>query len=253
LSIALSWKVLLPIGVMAAYTAFLAGALRLIHLWNAQLIKETLLWFLLAAVPLLVDAVGQRDPETFFKKAVSDALKVIVVFEFLVGTYTFSLPVEIVLVPVLAFLAAAEAYAGMKPEYAGAARLTGTILAIFGLVIVGSAIARAVGDLSGLANLHTLQQVALGPLFSIAVIPLLYAFTLISQYESLFIRIGPVNEPLPGDIKWYARRSLILHLRFSAARVATFLRSHGLQLMRIRSKEDIDELLAAYRDGASTG
>ena len=242
----------MSIAVIAVYTVIMADALRLIHLWNAQLIKETLLWFILTGVPLLVEAVGQRDPQKFFKEAIRDALKVIVLFEFLVGTYTFSLPVELVLVPVLALLAAADAYAGMKPQYAAAAKVTGATLAIFGLIIVGSATARAVGDLAELASLETLQQVALAPLFSIAVIPLLYAFTLMSQYELLFIRVGPVNEPLPGDIKWYARRRLVSHLRFSAARVGKFLQSHALQLIRIRSKEDIDELLAADKHDASS-
>lgn len=58
-----------------------------------------MIWFLFSGLVLAATAIDKSKHHEFWREAVVEQLKVLVLIERLVQAYTFSLPVEILLVP----------------------------------------------------------------------------------------------------------------------------------------------------------
>ena len=153
------------------------------------MIKDVLLWFIGSAVVTLFNLPNSRK-EGLFKKLLTDNLKLIVVFQFIVNTRVFSLPIELILIPAITFLVILNSVAELKEEHKKVKRLIDWILTLIGLTFLMLAIIGITEDVSKFASYKTLKSFLLPIILSITFIPYAYLTKLFMSYEMLYVRLG---------------------------------------------------------------
>ena len=182
------------------------------------------------------------EAENILQNILVDSIKIVIFLEFLINTYTFSLPVELVIVLVLGLIAMVDVVANLDEKYSPVAGLTKRVQTVVGFLILGIALSRAIADLQNLYSLDTVRGVTLAPLLSLILSPFLYVMVLLSKYKLLFLRIELGIEKEKG-LKWYARRRILMHAGLSLRQVQHLLKNHASDLMRVQTKADVDRLL----------
>lgn len=239
-------KILVPICLMAVYTATIAFILAVIGLWNVSLLKDTTVWFCFSAMAMMMRFMTADDTDNMLGKAVSDSLRIVIVVEFLINTYTFSLPVELVIIPIVTLIAVFDAVASTDKQYEVVAKLMKGLQAFIGFIIFAIVLKRAVADLQNLNSLDTIRSIVLAPCLSLLFFPFLYLMVLVSKYELVFLRLtsGPSKHP---KLLRYARRSIVLHAGLNLRRVQCLLKNHAVDLMHIQTNADVDRLVEQMR------
>jgi hypothetical protein len=240
ITLLLSSKIGIPIACAVAYTAMIVWLLALINLWSPALLKDTVLWFCFTGFVTFGRALTSRDTDHVFWPIVVDALKVTVILEFIVNTYTFSFLVELLLVALAAITAALNAYAEVKKE-TEVLRLTNAVLIVIGLLAIINAAWAAIADYQNLGSFDTLRAVLLIPLLTVLFIPFVFVAVLMARYEMLFIslKLGP---PKSWKVRLYAKLRVIMHCGTKLTRLSEFKRAHYGDLRLVTTMEHVDGL-----------
>lgn len=223
---------------MAAYVAASIWVLYQFGFWTSVLLKGSLLWFVFSAPAMAIRAT-KKDQMEPFRASIRDAVRITILFEFIIVTYTFSLAIELVMIPVVTLTVLIDAYAGTRPKYRDVGKITSFLLAIGGLTIFILAAHRAWADLYSLQSLDTLRKLLLPSVLSILFLPFLYVLLLYIDYDSLLVRLRLFSRPDHRTHR-YARNRIFEYVVFSVARARWLLENRALDLSRIRTKADAD-------------
>lgn len=235
-------KILVPVCLMVLYTAATVAMLGAIGLWNVSLLKDTVVWFCAIAMAMMMRFATSDDAENIFQKVLFDSIKIIIVIEFLVNAYTFSLPAELVIVPVMTLIAIVDAVASLDKKNSAVLKVTKGVQMVIGFVILVVVVSRAVSELQNLQSLDTVRSILLAPLLSLLLCPFLYIMALTAKYEIVFLRLDFGIEKEKG-LKRYARRRIVMHAHLSLRKLQYLLRKHAVDLMHIQTEADIDRIL----------
>ena len=235
-------KILYWLVLMVLYTIGLVAALKVIDFWNLNLLKNTILWFCFTGITSTFELVTLKNHEGTFRKLVIANIKLVVIIEFLVNTYTFSLLAEIAIIPIATFIAMLDAVARSDKKYSAVARLTTGLQALIGIAVLVLAIFKAISDYGNLLSIESLRSLLLPPALSVLFSPFIYLMLLFSTYELLFVRlkIGPYKDK---TLRQYAKRRITVHVGLSLRKVKEFLRNKAIDLMKIQSRSDVDKML----------
>lgn len=244
---ALHRAILTPILLGVLYTALVVLALRAAGLWTADLLKDTTFWFVFAALPTTGGLLASPPRSGVAGRLIREALRITVIFEFITTTYTFPLFVEVFLVALVTVIATFDAVAAIKPEFADARRITTGTLMVIGLVAILYAVRSAIADYSRLASLDSARAILLGPLLSLAVIPFIYLLLVYAAYEHMFILLRLPNRNVTPDVARYAKRRVFGRCGLSLSKVVAFDKQHRSDLLSVRSRSEVDALLARSR------
>lgn len=239
---ALHPKIVAPVLVLASYVAAVVWGLSAIGLWEVQLLKDTVVWFLFSGLVFAFSGVTTGSKQKPFRQVVREQISLLIPLEFLINAYTFSLPVELVLIPVLVFMAMVDVVSKYKGDFDRARWAATGFQAISGWVMLTLVLARFVGDLGTLQWTDTLREIALPPILTVCILPAVFLFLLLARYETLFIRIG-LGSDLENGVRWRARWRLFRRLGLNPSKIDAFLRGRAWALMRIRTRSDLDEVL----------
>lgn len=239
-------KVIVPVALLILYVVVVVWGLSRFGLWSPGLIKDTTIWFASTGLVVPFSFVTGKYEGKVFPQLARDSFTIIIVIEFLVATYTFSLPIELVLIPFLAVVAMIDVVAKREEKYAAIVKLTSGIQFAFGAIVLTLAVSNAAAAFQELRALDTLRQLLLPAVLSMSLVPFTYLLLSYADFETLFLRLGLGSELDPG-VGWYAKRRLIQHLRLNPYRARDFVRAHALELMRVRTRADIDALLKSVR------
>lgn len=240
-------KILSSIFIMMAYTTGIVIALYLVKLWNISLLKDTVVWFCFTGVVMSFNLVTLREDENLFRKIIIDNIKIVIIIEFLVNTYTFSLVGELVFIPFMTLIVMLDVVAKTDKKYLAVAKLMSRLQIIIGLVILIYAISNAISDYKNFGSLDTMKNFLLAPLLTISFLPLIYFILLFAAYESLFIRLNLGYEK-GKKLKNYARRKIIKQCLFSLKKIKKASNMNIYNLMHIRNEKDVDDMVKAYKD-----
>src|SRR5438132_3426349 len=111
-------KIVAPVFVSAAIACGVIWILSHYNLWTLAELKDTIVWFVFSGVALIFRGISARNPERAIRNIPWDALKLTVLMEFILNTYTFPLVVEILLFPVMAIIIMASTVADLSPQLA---------------------------------------------------------------------------------------------------------------------------------------
>ncbi|MDQ7815577.1 MAG: hypothetical protein RDU14_00965 [Melioribacteraceae bacterium] len=160
-----------------------------VKIWEASLIKDTIIWILFLALPMSMKAVDATKDDDFFKNLFMQNIKVILIIEFIINLYVFNLIIELLLVPFFVFIGALSGYIEVFKEHLTMKKVVEFILGMMGLIIISFFFYKMINDFSSFANWNNLRSFLITPLFSIAFIPIIYFYALFVIYENTFMRI----------------------------------------------------------------
>ncbi len=190
--------------------------------------------------------VTSREDENLFRKIIIDNIKIVIIIEFLVNTYTFSLVGELVFIPFMTLIVMLDVVAKTDKKYLAVAKLMSRLQIIIGLVILIYATSNAISDYKNFGSMDTMKNFLLAPLLTISFLPLIYFILLFAAYESLFIRLNLGYEK-GKKLKNYARRKIIKQCLFSLKKIKKASNMNIYNLMHIRNEKDVDDMVKAYK------
>jgi hypothetical protein len=225
----------LAIGVYVGAEVYL---LRNFGLWTPALLKETMLWFGLTGVSSAVASMSVSE-EPNLSKPLWDSFRIMVLMELLIGKVTFSLPVELVLVPLAAFVGTMCVYAEWKHKDELIHVFLRRLQVLFGFTILAVLAHRAFQDPLIFVNRGVMAEYLIAPILTALFIPALYLCNVYSRYEWLFCKVR-------GDrsYTWYAKWRLIRLLGFRTKRILAFGRQHAFTLPGVRTRDEFDLLFS---------
>jgi hypothetical protein len=165
-------KIVFPALLMASYVVAIVAVLHSIGLWNTLLIKDTILWFLFSATLVMYRYGTARNGHLPHREFLIDSITIVVMIEYVVNAYTFSLAIELMLVPLIALLIFVELIAQRDERYLRVSRLISKLQAFLGLVVVVHVTGKLIADLGPLSSMDTVRSILLAPLLTLGSLPL---------------------------------------------------------------------------------
>ncbi len=161
-------------------------------------------------------------------------------------SYSFSLWIELLLVPVLLIIVVMNTMAETKEEYAPAKRLTDGMLLVFGLVVLAYSGFKIYTGFNNFASADNLRAFLLPVILSLAFMPFLYLFTLYITYETLFTRVDifiKEDRKLARFAKWRVFR--LCH--FNLKRLNRFSKEQIINFITLRDRESVLGLVENFK------
>lgn len=190
-------KILGPVVLSAAYVSLVVLSAYIAGLWTLTLLKDTIIWFIFSALALNFRLASSNSTTVDLTTLLHDTLGLIVLIQFLVGTYTFPLAAEIIIVPAIAALAGLTAVSADRDEHRLVHNILSGVQAFIALTIVLTALIKAGLDYRELASLNTARVVLLPAVLTLAYVPFLYVLVLVVRHESLFVRLSMLCGMIP--------------------------------------------------------
>lgn len=232
-------KILLPLGLMAIYIVLLVYGLKELGVWTTSQLKITILWSISVATVSLFRITGIKNAPSYFKVAIKDNFKLIIVLEFIVAFYTFPLWVELIIIPVLALLGGVLVYSGTDKKYSRVEGLLNALFAWFGLGLISYAIFQISADIGKFAKLQTLTDFSLPPILFLFYLPFIFLMNLYINYENAFVRLQfVVQEP---SLRAYAKRCAIIAFHFQTELLERWARN--LNFSNRENRQDIKDTI----------
>ncbi len=182
-------QILIPLFLMFTYIAVIVLVLYETGVWTTSQLKNTLLWTFSVAILSTFRIPQITDDETYFRTALKDNFKIIVVLEFVVAFYTFSLLAELVIVPAVTLLVTLQAFSEIDRRYKQVGQLLAKLLTAIGCGLVLYAGLMLTTEPSSFFKAGTLSDFVLPIVLTILFLPFLFGLNLYVQYEALFTRI----------------------------------------------------------------
>ena len=175
--------------LMIAYMAIVIYWLSVLELWNFEQLKNTVFWCISFGFMSLLKLEEIKKDRLFFKHSVLDNLKLLAILQFVVGVYTFSLWVEVLLFPVLALLGAMLAIAETDKKYHRVKIILEYCLASYGIILIVYSLYMLMTDFGEFGKEKTAYDFFIPPLLTIFYLPFVYFMLAYSTYEQVFVRI----------------------------------------------------------------
>ena len=176
-------------------------------IWNNYYIKDIIIWFITAGVIFCFNAASKESDERYIWKVLKDNLKFTIVIEFFYSTFTFSLWVELLIIPIITFLTIVETYAEAKEEYKSVYKFMQRLLAIISIWFFYETFKLGLREYKKLNILNIIVSFMIPIVYLMLIIPLEYLIELYSKYEVLFIRISFKNS---NDKKVAKKRKFLI-------------------------------------------
>lgn len=145
-------------------------------IWNNYYIKDIIIWFITAGVIFCFNAASKESDEQYILKVLKDNLKFTIVIEFFYSTFTFSLWVELLIIPIITFLAMVDVYAEAKEEYKIVHKFMQGLFAIISIWFFYETFKLGLREYKELNILNTIVSF---------MIPIVYLILIIPQYSKI--------------------------------------------------------------------
>lgn len=162
--------------------------LKNLEVWQTSNLKDVLFWLFTVGL-ILVFKINDAKSNTYFKGIFLSAIKWTIILEFVVNLYSFSLFTEIVILPVLVFLAMTQTVAEMDEKHKVVSKFLQNVIALAGLSIFSYSLYKTVINFEAVLTFQNLVSFLLPSTITILFIPFVYFLALYSTYESYFIHL----------------------------------------------------------------
>lgn len=177
------------LGLMVAYMMLVVYFLYEMDLWNTEQIKNTIFWCVSVGFMSLFKIESIKKDKSFFKHSVLDNLKLLAIFQFVVGVYTFPIWIETLLVPVLVLISAMTAIAEMDKRHHQVKVLLEYCLSVFGVILIVYTLYMLATSFDEFANEKNAYDFFVPPLLTLFYLPFVFFMLVYSTYEQVFIRL----------------------------------------------------------------
>jgi hypothetical protein len=211
---ALFHRVFLTVFVVAGlYIAVCVAVIAKFDLWEWGNLKTTLVWAFGFALVTIFDANRIDEDRTYFGKTLRDTINVTVLIVFLMEMQSFSLVVELILVPIIAFIGLLHAVSDTKPEHAAVTRLLTWVLGLIAIFYLAYSVSRTVQGWSDFDGIMAARELIVPIILSLLFLPFLYGLSVYMVYEQVFAGLA---WKLDNDaLSRFARRSALWAFRLN--------------------------------------
>lgn len=233
-------------------TAFALHSARLgkESLWEVANLKTTLVWVLTFAVVTMIDVNRVADEKGSFKKLARGAIAPTAWVVFLGTLNTFSVWIELALVPFVVFLGLLLVVAERDEKSAILVKPLQYLAALTALVMMGYSLYEIATDFGDFARAHTLREFVVPIVLTLAFVPFLFVMTVFMAYENAFVSLK-IRRPDDKAVHRYAlvrsilafggnkellrrfQRDLVLHGEYDRQAVRDIIR----RIKRLRKRE----------------
>ena len=198
-------KLLILFGSLAFNTVALCWLFSQLGLWASDQLIPAILWYFFSGLVLTCRSLSVKEDERYFRSLLWDNLRIIEIFEFIVVAYSFSLLVELFLVPIMVFVGLIIAIADTKKEYASVKRLFEWIALAVLIGMLWKSMGSIWGQSGSFVTVQTGRNFLLPIILTIGSIPFFYFWFCFSHIENASIRID--RKTFQSDeLKHYARK-----------------------------------------------
>lgn len=183
-------KIILSLAIAAIWICACIWILLQCGLWQWGNFKTTLVWVITFAFVTMLDINRVSEDNTYFRKTVRDTISATAAVAFVAESYSFSLPVELLFVPILVLVAGMKVMSEGKPELAQVNKLCYAILIIAGLTYFGYGAYQAVINFNEFASWFNFREFIVPILLSLLFLPFMYVFSAYVVYETIFVRLN---------------------------------------------------------------
>lgn len=182
--------ILMIFAAAAIYVAACVAFLSWWGIWTSDNLKSTVACSL-AFVPATLFNVNRIDDDrTYFGRTIRSTLDLTGLLVFIGGLQSFSLPVELAIVPIMTFLALVHHVSERDAAHAPTARCLGTFLLIVGLVVLGYSIYATVIEWPTFDVRQNVSELLVPILLSLLFLPFLYGVSVLIVYDRNFANIS---------------------------------------------------------------
>lgn len=240
--------ILVPLGLMAGYIALVVFGLYKVGFWNCGLLKDTILWGLSVAVVSLFRVSQITEDVNYFRNAIKDNFKVVIILEFVVAFYTFPLWAELLIVPLATVLIMMQVVAETKEDYKPGEKLLGYILSLFGVGLFIYATYKLLADFATFAQTETLTEFSLPVLLSLLFLPFLFVLNLYANYDNAFMRLDLMIRD-NALLRHYAKRAAVFGFHVRVGLLTRWIRN--IQLKTPTNRSEIKTSIRRVKDLAA--
>ncbi|PXW81516.1 hypothetical protein DFR56_12110 [Pseudogracilibacillus auburnensis] len=231
--------------VTVSYAAVSVWFLSSLSIWNWMYLKDVVLWFLFIGIPMTANAASERNIQ-YFVQLVKENMKIAIFIEFLVGTFTFNLYVELLLVPISTLIFLLYTVSSLDKSYKSVEKFFSVVLSILGWTIIFFAIRNMVIQFSDLNIPELFVTFSIPITMTFIFLPLSYLFSLYSGYEQLFLQ-------LKFRIRDRRNRKLIALkiirvCNFSISKVEFFRRNYIGKFYLFVDKNEINNIITSFKN-----
>jgi len=212
---ALAPKIALTMAAFALYVAGMAWLGSRIGIWNLTLLKDTIIWFVVAGLTLFGGFVGVTG-DRFFRRRLLATIAVPTVIEFYLGIVSFPLLVELVLQPFIVVLVVLSTVAAMNREHKPVEVAIRSLQAFIGLAILGWTAVQIALSWETLDKPHLVLTFYLPFWLTAAALVFVYGMGVLSTYEWAFMRVDFASRDQAARRRSKAALALGFHFRLRA-------------------------------------
>ena len=216
-------------------------------IWKNIYLKDIILWTLFSGLTICMNAVAGEADEKYISKVLKDNIRFTVVTEFLLSTFTFSLWVELIIIPIMTAITLLDVVAAQKSETVAVHKLLQSVIAFIGLCLVFQTVKVGIREYRELNVTNTLVSFFIPIVYLLLVTPLEYAFELYSKYEMLFIQMH-FKEPSDKMVRRKRHLKVIKVCGLSVKRIMLFQKQCIPQMYISMPDVEFDLLISHLED-----
>lgn len=188
LKVFFSKKIFGSVFLMFTYVSFIIFIFYRLSIWDISMLKDTIVWFFSFAIILLINSNKANKNEDFLKNILLDNLKLILIFEFIINLYSFSLLIELFLLPILSIIVMLNTFMKSKQEYLSFTKITNSILVFSGFSFLTFSLMSVLNNFDNFLKMTILKSFLLPVALSVLLLPFIYFFAKYMKYETNKIR-----------------------------------------------------------------
>lgn len=237
---------------MILYFIGLIYILNQIGFWEVRLLKDSVIWYLTVAFVTTFRSTTKARDLGFFYLFLKDNIKIIVVFEFIMNMYTFSVLIEFILVFAITFFSILISFIHSSPKYQDKnskilKNFFNTLLSILVLTIFINSVRKFILEFENLIILDVLKDVMLPIALSLLFVFYIYAFVVVVSYETLLMGIKRLKT-IQDSLRPKLILKVLIFCNINIVRIKNFIHWSGVFKNYINNDQDIKNLFRRYKE-----
>lgn len=217
-----------------------------LSLWKHVYLKDVIIWTLFSGLINYMNAVSREADENYIIKIIKEKFKLIIIFEFIMSTFTFNIIVELLIIPIFTLISILSFVSERDAKYKNVYKLTNFVFGILGFVFLYKTIEVGVNEYQQLNAIDTLISFLIPIIYLVLTLPLIYIISLYSKYELLFLRMS-FKEGNDKKVNKKRRFDVLRICNISVRKVRIFTYEFLPRMYKSITDEEFDNLLNEFK------
>jgi hypothetical protein len=216
-----------------------------IVVWGGYLTKIAVLWIISVGFVLIVNINKISENKKYFKSTLIDNIKYSAILAFIINFYAFNMTIELITIPLIAFIFGASYYLGTKEEYKPAKHILDSILGLYGFSLMIFTLYNIYMNYQDLYIFKALITFFLPMILTLVFIPYLYLFALYATYETAFLRLGIFIKD--RTLLRYTRHTVFKLCFLNLSKLNRFMNANINKFVRLNNRDDLINLIKVFK------